>query len=93
MEGKRVHEVPGIDGDRFVRDAWAAAAGSGGGWIEYNIVHPTTGQVLPKASWIQALDDQLIIGCGIYRQQQAAASAAAAAAPAAAGRAPRLAPA
>ncbi|WP_425260483.1 methyl-accepting chemotaxis protein [Rubrivivax sp. RP6-9] len=92
MEGKRVHEVPGIDGDRFVRDAWAAAA-AGGGWIEYNIVHPATGQVLPKASWIQALDDQLIIGCGIYRQQQDAAPAAATAAPAVAGRVPRLAPA
>jgi len=83
MEGKRVHEVPGIDGDRFVRDAWAAAE-SGGGWIEYQIVHPTTGQVLPKASWIQALDKNLIIGCGIYRQQEKQPAAAPAAAPVAA---------
>jgi methyl-accepting chemotaxis protein len=80
MEGKRVHEVPGIDGDRFVRDAWAAAA-AGGNWIEYQIVHPTSGQVLPKASWVQALDQDLIVGCGIYRQQDAAAAPAAAAQP------------
>ncbi|MFY9510698.1 MAG: methyl-accepting chemotaxis protein, partial [Rubrivivax sp.] len=72
MEGKRVHEVPGIDGERFVRDAWAAAA-TGGGWIEYSIVHPVSGLVLPKASWIEALDHNLIIGCGIYRQHDAAA--------------------
>ena len=79
MEGRRVHELAGIDGDRFVQDAWAAAAG-GGGWIEYQIMHAASGRVLPKASWIQASGKDLIIGCGIYRQQaQAGADAAPAA--------------
>jgi methyl-accepting chemotaxis protein len=73
MEGRRVHDVPGIDGDRFVRDAFAAA-GAGGGWIEYSIVNPTNGQVQPKASWVQALVGDLVIGCGIYRQQAGAAA-------------------
>jgi methyl-accepting chemotaxis protein len=82
MEGKRVHDVPGINGDRFVNDAFEAAA-AGGGWIDYEIVNPTTGQVQPKASWIEPLGQDLVIGCGIYRQGGAAASApAAAAAPA-----------
>ncbi len=80
MEGQRVHEVPGIDGDRFVRDAWAAANG-GGGWIEYQIVHPVSGLVLPKASWVQALNQDLVIGCGIYRQHDPKAAAQAPAAP------------
>jgi methyl-accepting chemotaxis protein len=66
MEGKRVHDVPGIDGDRFVHDAFSAAA-AGGGWIDYAIVNPVNGQVQAKASWVQALDDGLVIGCGIYR--------------------------
>ena len=70
MQGKRVHEVPGIDGDRFVHDAWAAAA-AGGGWVEYNIVNPETGAVQPKASYIQAIDARLALGCGVYRQQAA----------------------
>jgi methyl-accepting chemotaxis protein len=65
-EGRRVHELPGIDGDRFVHDAWAAAA-SGGGWIEYEIVNAATGQVQPKASWVQQLDDECVLGCGVYR--------------------------
>ncbi len=81
MEGKRVHDVPGIDGDRFVRDAFAAAA-AGGGWIDYAIVNPVSGQVQAKASWVQQLDDGLVIGCGIYRDT-AAAAATPAAAPAA----------
>ncbi len=67
MEGHRVHEVPGIDGDRFVRDAWAAAE-AGGGWIDYNIVQPNTGAVLPKISWVAPLKGNLLVGCGIYRQ-------------------------
>jgi len=66
MQGKRVHELPGIDGDRFVRDAWAQA--EHGGWVEYNIVNPETGAVQPKASYVLKLDKQLLLGCGIYRQ-------------------------
>ncbi len=72
-EGTPVHNVPGIDGDRFVRDAWAAAA-AGGGWIEYQIVQPNTGKVLPKASWIAPLDEHCLIGCGVYRDVAAPAA-------------------
>ena len=65
MEGKRVHELPGIDGDRFARESWAATQSTH--WVEYEIVNPETGKVQPKASYVEALNDQLIIGCGIYR--------------------------
>jgi signal transduction histidine kinase len=77
MEGKRVHEVPGINGDKFVRDAWAAAPGAGG-WIDYDIVNPETGGVMPKASFVVQLDEQQLIGCGVYRQTGQAAFAKAA---------------
>ena len=71
MEGRRVHEVPGIDGDRFVREAWAAAESNDGrgGWVEYDIVNPGTGEVQPKASFVVAIDRDHFIGCGIYRAQ------------------------
>ena len=78
MQGKRVHEVPGIDGDRFVRDAWAAAesADGSGGWVEYDIVNPQTGVVLPKASYVVPLDRNQFIGCGVYRHDLAVRNAA-----------------
>jgi methyl-accepting chemotaxis protein len=76
MEGHRVHEVPGIEGDRFVRDAWAAAA-AGGGWINYDIVQPNSGSVLPKTSWVVPLQADLLLGCGIYRQTGGGAPSAA----------------
>ncbi|HSI57976.1 MAG TPA: methyl-accepting chemotaxis protein [Ideonella sp.] len=77
MGGKRVHEVPGIDGDRFTHDAWAAAE-AGGGWIEYDIVNPGSGVVQPKASYVVPIDKRLLLGCGIYRHGSAPRPVAAA---------------
>ncbi len=76
MEGKRVHEVPGVNGDRFLRDAWAAVEG-GGGWINYDIVNPESGAVQPKSSYVVGLDRQLLVGCGVYRHVEADGATAA----------------
>ena len=69
MGGKRVQQVPGVGGVRYVAKAWAAAKSSDGtgGWVEYEIVNPESGQVLPKLSYVLALDKQQFIGCGVYR--------------------------
>ena len=75
FEGKRVHDLPGINGDRFVSDAFAAAA-RGGDWIEYTITNPATGDVQPKASWVQDVDGHTVIGCGFYRQADAITASA-----------------
>ncbi|MEK8033279.1 methyl-accepting chemotaxis protein [Ideonella sp. DXS29W] len=66
MEGKLVHEVPGIDGDRFARESWQATSGSH--WVEYTILNQKTGQIQPKASYVVALNDRQLVGCGIYTQ-------------------------
>jgi methyl-accepting chemotaxis protein len=64
MEGKLVHQVPGIDGDRFARESWAATTGNH--WVEYSIINQQTGKVQPKASYVVAIGDKLLVGCGIY---------------------------
>jgi len=71
-EGTLVQDVPGIDGDRFMRDMRAAAE-AGGGWIEYDIVQPGTGTVLPKASYVVMTEGDQVLGCGIYRPKLTAA--------------------
>ena len=76
-EGKRVHDIPGIDGDRFVDDAWSRTE-RGASWIEYDILNLETGAVQPKASYMKRIDERLVLGCGVYRT---AADAGAAAAP------------
>ncbi|WP_088287378.1 methyl-accepting chemotaxis protein [Ideonella sp. A 288] len=70
MEGRRIHDVPGIDGDRFIREAWAAGESHDrhGGWVEYDIVNPESGDVQPKSSFVVPLSDTQLIGCGVYRQ-------------------------
>ena len=86
MEGRRVHDVPGINGDQFLRDAWAVAEasdGRSGGWIDYDIVNPQTAVVMPKTSYIVRLAQDLFIGCGVYRRADAVASSAVANTPAA----------
>ena len=66
MVGRRVTSLPGIEGTSFVEDVWTAAD-SGGGWVEYQIANPLTGEVTPKESFVRRLDDTLLLGCGIYR--------------------------
>ena len=73
-EGSRVHDVPGVDGERFVADAWERTE-RGGGWIEYDILNAETGAVQPKASYMRRFDEQRVVGCGVYRTTPAAAAA------------------
>ncbi|MFZ2988059.1 methyl-accepting chemotaxis protein [Ideonella sp.] len=73
MNGKRVHDVPGVDGDRLTREMWQAVDGSH--WVEYDIVNPDTGAVQPTASYVEAIDKRLVLGCGIYRVADRSAGA------------------
>ncbi|MEY2683039.1 MAG: hypothetical protein RJA09_183 [Pseudomonadota bacterium] len=62
----RLHDAPGLDADKLLADAWYRAD-NGGGWVEYNIINLQTGVVRAKSSYVAALDDQMLIGCGAYR--------------------------
>ncbi len=84
-EGKRVHDIPGVDGDRFVGDAWSRTE-RGPSWIEYDILNLETGAVQPKASYMLRVDERLVLGCGVYRTTGDAAPAAPARSPASAPR-------
>lgn len=64
--GTRVHDAPGIDADAFMADVLHRVE-QGGGWVEYNIINPVTGQVRAKSSFVAPLPNGLIIGCGAYR--------------------------
>ncbi len=63
--GTRVQDIPGIAGDRLVRDI-VDQAERGPGWVEYDITNPATGQVQTKMSFVQRVDD-LYLGCGVYK--------------------------
>jgi signal transduction histidine kinase len=64
--GTSVHQAQGVDGAKLVKDAWYRAE-QGGGWVEYNIVNPVTGDVRGKSSFVIPVGDDLLLGCGAYR--------------------------
>jgi len=63
--GTRVQDVAGIDGNALIA-AIVEQAELGPGWVEYDIVNPTSGRVQPKMSYVMKVDD-LYIGCGVYK--------------------------
>jgi signal transduction histidine kinase len=64
--GKHAAQIIGTDVSQLGRDVWAAA-GEGGGWVDYDFLNPATGQVAPKTSYIVPLTPELVMGCGIYK--------------------------
>jgi methyl-accepting chemotaxis protein len=64
--GTALRDVPGLDGDKLVKDAFARA-GSEGDWVDYDIIMPNSDKVMPKTSFIVSVEADLVIGCGVYK--------------------------
>jgi methyl-accepting chemotaxis protein len=66
--GFHVETIEGLRGTHHAEKLWERAA-AGGGWSRYQIRHPLTGRMARKESYVMALDDQTLVGCGWYGQQ------------------------
>ena len=66
---KTAAQILGTDVSQLKHDVWAAAA-SGGGWVDYDFLNPSTGQVAPKTSFVVPVSKDLVLGCGIYKTVQ-----------------------
>ncbi len=64
--GTNLSDAVGVDAAALLEDAWHRCD-QGGGWVEYNIVNPLTGEVRGKSSYVLPLDSDRLIGCGAYR--------------------------
>jgi signal transduction histidine kinase len=64
--GTSLHDVQGVDAQKLITDSWYRCE-NGGGWVEYNIVNPQTGDVRGKASFVLPISNELLIGCGAYK--------------------------
>ena len=65
--GTFLRDLPGLDGAKLVRDAFTGAD-SEGAWVDYLIANPLTGQVEMKTSFIVAIAQNMVMGCGIYKR-------------------------
>jgi methyl-accepting chemotaxis protein len=79
--GTSVRDVPGVDGVQLTADAFERAA-QGGGWVDYRYVHPETGAVRMKTSYVEAVETDLVLGCGVYKREGSAEPASHSASPA-----------
>ena len=64
--GRSFDEMPGVDGPKLVHDAFEVAQ-HGGGWVEYRITNPMTGEVAEKTTFVRPVSKDLVLGCGIYK--------------------------
>jgi methyl-accepting chemotaxis protein len=76
--GQALAGVTGLDAAKLVHDAFAVVDAEGSGWVDYDIVNPTTGAVTPKTSFVQSVGNDLLLGCGVYRNVGKKPAAAAA---------------
>jgi len=64
--GKQAAQIIGTDVTQLTRDVWDAAQ-RGGGWVDYDFLNPATGLIAPKTSYVVPVEDNLVLGCGIYK--------------------------
>lgn len=64
--GTSIFDAPGLDAQQLLDDAWDRCE-KGGGWVEYNITNPVTGDVRGKSSYVLPIDGERLVGCGAYR--------------------------
>ena len=66
MIGKNMMEMRDADG-RYIIKGLLDASAKGPGWFDYKWPNPVTKSVESKSSYVERLDD-MIVGCGIYKQ-------------------------
>jgi methyl-accepting chemotaxis protein len=66
--GVSVRQTPGVDGDKLIRDAFECAS-HGGGWVDYDFTNPQTQRVDRKSSYVVPVNDELVVGCGVYKSR------------------------
>jgi hypothetical protein len=64
--GRSVDMLDGLRGTRHSDKLWDCIDSHGGGWVSYQIAHPTTGQMRDKETYVFPIDESTLVGCGCY---------------------------
>nr|WP_315218214.1 cache domain-containing protein [uncultured Duganella sp.] len=65
--GKDLTNLKDSDDKLFIKTMLDVAKSRGKGWVDYKWPHPVTKAIEPKSTYVEKVDD-LVIGCGIYKQ-------------------------
>lgn len=67
LVGKDLISLKDADGKFFVKSYIELAKSKGSGWVDYKWINPSNSAIQTKSTYVEKVDD-LIIGCGIYKQ-------------------------
>jgi signal transduction histidine kinase len=67
MIGKNVIDMKDIDGKYLIKDFIEVTNTKGKGWVDYKWPNPVTKAIQQKSSYVEKVDNDLIIGVGIYK--------------------------
>ncbi|WP_341366771.1 cache domain-containing protein [Yoonia sp. BS5-3] len=67
--GTNRYDVTDVNGFYHTRALIDVAMNEGAGWVPYRFEDPISGQPADKVTYVLALDDQLLVGVGIYADQ------------------------
>ncbi len=65
-DGTHLSEIQGLDAEKLIADAWEACDENDGGWVNYAITNPLTGEIQAKSSYVMPMDETRLLGCGCY---------------------------
>jgi signal transduction histidine kinase len=65
--GKNMLELRDPDGKFFIKEFITVAASKGKGWVDYKFTDPITKRIERKSTYVAGYEN-LVIGCGIYKQ-------------------------
>ena len=66
LEGRNLRELPDVDAETLIRDAWAVCDGEDGGWVNYALRLDHESEQRQKMSYVMPLSAELLIGCGCH---------------------------
>jgi methyl-accepting chemotaxis protein len=67
--GEHIYEIRDADGRQHVRAIIEKAKSRGKGWEDYKWTNPVTRRIEPKSVYFELVDD-VVVTCGIYRNEE-----------------------
>lgn len=67
LVGKKLMDVPDVDGKMFRKDIVDTAKNKGSGWVDYKYKNSDSGKIESKTTYVMLKGD-IILCCGIYKQ-------------------------
>lgn len=66
--GKSVADAVDPDGKHYGQEEMTVIKTKGSGWVDYKYNDPVTKKQVVKSFYIQKIDDQIFLGCGVYKR-------------------------